>query len=262
MQESCKKPDEDPEMDPIGSTAYTLNDIDVDSVSMKDTGTSKKQDSDNESIASQVNRFNRDQMLLAETRSLMYPDEGIITDLDDISVNQKDFTNSILSFSNKPEPMIEQKKAGFKFGRRIPMGSFQLITSIACLTISAISVIPKEDTPWIDHLQTVLALLGKTCGICAFATMFLYTSELFPTVLRAVAMGHCGFWARIGSLLAPQLLFLGEHTIPAVPLIIIGIMGLLAGCSVFALPETLGQQLPDTIEDAELLAYSKKKTTT
>ncbi|PSN41686.1 Solute carrier family 22 member 3 [Blattella germanica] len=149
-----------------------------------------------------------------------------------------------------------------KFGRRIPMGSFQLITSIACLTISAISVIPKEDTPWIDHLQTVLALLGKTCGICAFATMFLYTSELFPTVLRAVAMGHCGFWARIGSLLAPQLLFLGEHTIPAVPLIIIGIMGLLAGCSVFALPETLGQQLPDTIEDAELLAYSKKKTTT
>jgi nitrate/nitrite transporter NarK len=38
--------------------------------------------------------------------------------------------------------------------------------------------------------------------------MFLYASELFPTVLRGVAMGHCGFWGRVGSLIAPQLLFL------------------------------------------------------
>jgi hypothetical protein len=38
--------------------------------------------------------------------------------------------------------------------------------------------------------------------------MFLYASELFPTVLRGAAIGHCGFWGRVGSLLAPQLLFL------------------------------------------------------
>jgi len=38
--------------------------------------------------------------------------------------------------------------------------------------------------------------------------MFLYASELFPTIIRGVAMGHCGFWGRAGSLLAPQLLFL------------------------------------------------------
>jgi nitrate/nitrite transporter NarK len=38
--------------------------------------------------------------------------------------------------------------------------------------------------------------------------MFLYASELFPTVIRGTAMGHCGFWGRVGSLLAPQLLYL------------------------------------------------------
>jgi OCT family organic cation transporter-like MFS transporter 4/5 len=55
---------------------------------------------------------------------------------------------------------------------------------------------------------TTLALIGKGVAVSGFCTIYLYASELFPTVLRGVAMGHCGFWGRVGSLLAPQLLFL------------------------------------------------------
>ncbi|KAJ9577165.1 hypothetical protein L9F63_006287, partial [Diploptera punctata] len=58
------------------------------------------------------------------------------------------------------------------------------------------------------HVKTALALLGKLGALACFATMYLYSSELFPTILRAVAMGHLGFWARVGSLLSPQLIFL------------------------------------------------------
>ncbi|KDR08424.1 Solute carrier family 22 member 6-A [Zootermopsis nevadensis] len=97
-----------------------------------------------------------------------------------------------------------------------------------------------------------MAIIGKGVVVSGFCTMFLYTSELFPTVLRGVAIGHCGFWGRVGSLLAPQLLFLGEYTLPAVPLVIMGILGMLAGLSVLALPETLGRQLPDTVEEVEM----------
>jgi OCT family organic cation transporter-like MFS transporter 4/5 len=50
--------------------------------------------------------------------------------------------------------------------------------------------------------------VGKGVVVSGFCTTFLYASELFPTVLRGVAIGHCGFWGRVGSLLAPQLLFL------------------------------------------------------
>lgn len=56
--------------------------------------------------------------------------------------------------------------------------------------------------------MTTLALIGKGVAVSGFCTIYLYASELFPTVLRGVAMGHCGFWGRVGSLLAPQLLFL------------------------------------------------------
>jgi nitrate/nitrite transporter NarK len=59
-----------------------------------------------------------------------------------------------------------------------------------------------------DKIQTAFVLIGKGVAVSGFCTMFLYTSELFPTVLRGVAMGHCGFWGRVGSLIAPQLLFL------------------------------------------------------
>jgi hypothetical protein len=36
-----------------------------------------------------------------------------------------------------------------------------------------------------------------------------------------------------------------------------GVLGMLAGLSVLVLPETLGQQLPDTIEEVEMLVRNK-----
>jgi hypothetical protein len=38
-----------------------------------------------------------------------------------------------------------------------------------------------------------------------------------------------------------------------------GVLGLLAGLSVLVLPETLGQNLPDTIEEAEMLVRNKNQ---
>jgi hypothetical protein len=36
--------------------------------------------------------------------------------------------------------------------------------------------------------------------------------------------------------------------------VIIGVLGMLAGLSVLLLPETLGQKLPDTVEETEIWA--------
>jgi hypothetical protein len=46
----------------------------------------------------------------------------------------------------------------------------------------------------------------------------------------------------------------GENTLSAVPLVIMGVLGMLAGLSVLLLPETIGQKLPDTVEEAEVRA--------
>jgi hypothetical protein len=55
------------------------------------------------------------------------------------------------------------------------------------------------------------------------------------------------------------MLLQGEYTLSAVPLLIMGGLTLLGGILVLALPETLGRQLPDTVEEAEVLANNKQQ---
>jgi hypothetical protein len=52
---------------------------------------------------------------------------------------------------------------------------------------------------------TGLALVGKAAIVSCFCTIFIYSSELFPTVIRSVGVGSCTFFGRVGSLLAPQV---------------------------------------------------------
>jgi hypothetical protein len=54
-------------------------------------------------------------------------------------------------------------------------------------------------------LVTGLALVGKATIVSCFCTIFIYSSELFPTVIRSVGVGTCTFFGRLGSLLAPQV---------------------------------------------------------
>ena len=50
-----------------------------------------------------------------------------------------------------------------------------------------------------------LALVGKASIVSCFCTIFIYSSEIFPTLIRAVGVGSCTFFGRVGSLLAPQV---------------------------------------------------------
>ena len=58
------------------------------------------------------------------------------------------------------------------------------------------------DQQWIT---VVLALIGK-CGIAgAFAIIWLYSSEIFPTVMRNSALGTSSVCARIGGIVSPYI---------------------------------------------------------
>lgn len=54
--------------------------------------------------------------------------------------------------------------------------------------------------------------------------------------------------ARIGGMLAPQVLELNAFWMP-LPMIIFGGMSILAGFMALIIPETVGKRLPQTIED-------------
>lgn len=55
-----------------------------------------------------------------------------------------------------------------------------------------------------------LEMLGKFGIATGTALMFVYTGELYPTVLRNTAVGACAMVSRVGSTIAPYLTHLSE----------------------------------------------------
>ncbi|PNJ37967.1 SLC22A8 isoform 6, partial [Pongo abelii] len=112
--------------------------------------------------------------------------------------------------------------------------------------ILALTFVPLD----LQTVRTVLAVFGKGCLSSSFSCLFLYTSELYPTVIRQTGMGVSNLWTRVGSMLSPLVKITGEVQ-PFIPNIIYGITALLGGSAALFLPETLNQPLPETIEDLE-----------
>lgn len=150
-----------------------------------------------------------------------------------------------------------------RLGRRYPMVFYQVVNGFICILIGFIIYLTQLKEAWVDYVIIVLSLIAKGLAVSSFCGMFIYTSELFPTVCRGAALGLCGFWARVGSLTAPQLLILIEYTQPIVPMSIMGIAVILSGLATFMLPESLGRPLPNTMEDVNNIwgKTSNKKNT-
>nr|XP_053652868.1 organic cation transporter protein-like [Cherax quadricarinatus] len=110
----------------------------------------------------------------------------------------------------------------------------------------------------IFHLQgnywvmVVVSLLGKFGITAAFSIVYIYSAEIFPTEYRSVAVGTCSMCACLGGILAPFIASLADIYKP-LPLLTLGVLSLVSGCLTVFLPETLGCELPQTLEESEAL---------
>ena len=105
----------------------------------------------------------------------------------------------------------------------------------------------------------ILTLGAKAAVTGAFNVTYIYTAQLFPTSIRATAVGACSTMARVGGALAP---IIGKYLIELgtiseiVPLCLFGGFGLAGGLCALLLPDTVGFPLPSTFQDVETI---KKK---
>uniref|UniRef100_A0A8C9WB10 Solute carrier family 22 member 6 n=1 Tax=Scleropages formosus TaxID=113540 RepID=A0A8C9WB10_SCLFO len=130
-----------------------------------------------------------------------------------------------------------------RVGRRNVQAWSLIITGIF---IGINTVIPTD----YGLVRTLVAVTGKGFSESAFTTAFLYTTELFPTVLRQCGLGYTSFVGRIGSSLAPLIMLL-EDVWEFTPPLIFATVAILGGCVVFLLSETLNTRLPESIQDVE-----------
>ncbi|XP_014226145.1 organic cation transporter protein isoform X1 [Trichogramma pretiosum] len=135
-------------------------------------------------------------------------------------------------------------------GRRITLIISNLMTGVASFLIICV---PAE----MQWLKMIFACFGIVGMSVAFTTVYLYSGELFPTVVRNIGVGTSSMCARIGSMLAPFVVALAA-TQSWIPPVIFGVMPTIGAALCFLLPETAGCELPETLEDGENFGKKKK----
>ncbi|XP_067674285.1 organic cation transporter protein-like isoform X1 [Haliotis asinina] len=139
-----------------------------------------------------------------------------------------------------------------KVGRRVIHCASMILGGLSCLLTTVTILCLDKDHQWATVL---LAMIGKLGAAGGFAIIYVFSAELFPTVVRNSAMGASGSWARVGGMIAPYIADLGKIVTGDIghvlPLIIFGTASVVAGLLALFLPETLHRCLPETIEDGE-----------
>lgn len=137
-----------------------------------------------------------------------------------------------------------------RLGRKVLLVACMLIGGIACIATMFTTIYGGESTAVVT---LVLALIGKIGASSGFHLVYQYSAELFPTVVRNAGMGSCSCMARVGGIIAPLIADLDQLVSgkfgKALPLLVFGILSVIAGLMALVLPETLKQELPETLQD-------------
>ncbi|XP_070706011.1 organic cation transporter protein [Pempheris klunzingeri] len=127
--------------------------------------------------------------------------------------------------------------------RKISQLAFLAVGGTACLLTI---FIPSN----LSILKTVLAMIGKFGITASLSIIYVYSAEVFPTVVRQNGIGIGSMCARTGGVLAPMM-YLLKSISPQAPMVLCGLCPLLGSALTLLLPETANKPLPDTIEDVE-----------
>ncbi|XP_040907197.1 solute carrier family 22 member 4 [Toxotes jaculatrix] len=165
------------------------------------------------------------------------------------------FMNCFLSATTEVPAYVVSTWLLKKCPRRALLSLFLIIGGGVLLLIQFI-----PDT--LQYVALALEMTGKFGFTMAFSIVYIYTAEIYPTVLRNVGMGMCSSAARIGSITAPYVIYLGTYN-KALPYILMGSLTLASSVVNFFLPETLNKDLPETVEEMQecqgLCSGPKKK---
>ncbi|XP_069135010.1 organic cation transporter protein-like isoform X2 [Argopecten irradians] len=137
-----------------------------------------------------------------------------------------------------------------RIGRRLLHSSCMIIGGIACI-VTLFPMLYADES--LQPITVALAMLGKVGVAAAFAVIYVWSAELYPTVVRNAGMGASSSCARVGGMVAPYIADLSKviegNFGRAVPLVVFGGASVVAGILSLWLPETNNRELPESLED-------------
>lgn len=97
--------------------------------------------------------------------------------------------------------------------------------------------------------QVLVSMIGRFGIAGSFNMIYLYTTELFPTIVRSSCLGTCSLAARVGGIIAPGII-LAQAISAAVPPVVLGLVAGSACMVTLSLPETQGVIIEESLADA------------
>ncbi|XP_033104809.1 organic cation transporter protein-like [Anneissia japonica] len=135
-----------------------------------------------------------------------------------------------------------------RFGRRRPLFVYFTVGGISLLVSP---FIPES----LSLLTTILKITSRFTVLASIGICIVYAAELFPTPVRGAGIGIAVTCARFGGITAPLLWLRSIRYWKALPMVMFGLLSIIAGSAVLILPETVGRNLPETMEEGE--SYGK-----
>ncbi|XP_046345229.1 organic cation transporter protein-like [Haliotis rufescens] len=149
-----------------------------------------------------------------------------------------------------------------KTGRKKLYCANMLLGGVACIATLFPVIYGDKSHQWIT---VTLAMVGKFGASAAFAVLYVFSCEIFPTVVRQSGIGVCSIFEGIGGMVAPYVsdlgIIVGGQLAEALPLIVFGVSTISAGLLSLLLPETKDKKLPETIEDAIVFGRKEESNT-
>ena len=135
-----------------------------------------------------------------------------------------------------------------KIGRKRSFLLFATVVSVTTCVVSALYFVP-ESMAGLNTARLVMAMIGKLFASLSFSTLYLWTFELFPTVVRSQGLILCQIAGRFGAVAAPFMATNLAATSKALPFIMMSILGFLSALFGCILPETNKKASRENFED-------------
>ncbi|XP_067119555.1 solute carrier family 22 member 6-B-like [Centruroides vittatus] len=131
-------------------------------------------------------------------------------------------------------------------GRKYTQIASMLLTGLAFFIAIAI----PENIP---IAITALAVISKFGLSVSIESLYLLSSEIYPTVVRNVGLGSCSMMGRVGAIIAPFMKEAANDVHRALPLGLFGSVVIFGAALVLFLPETKNSELTDTLAQGEVI---------
>ncbi|XP_063703892.1 organic cation transporter 1-like [Culicoides brevitarsis] len=137
------------------------------------------------------------------------------------------------------------KYLGDKIGRRFTQVFAFLFASIACIPCIFLVQHPEYAT-----IVSILVVIIRFMYSIIFFAINLQAFEIYPTCLRQTGFSMMLVIANLMGLVGPYVVYLGTEFDVRYPYMVMGALFIAGTIAMLFLPETLGELLPQTIEDA------------